>query len=124
MYKRYGSRNYLNVCSLSYNFPQLYKILLFNTFSIIGVPGTSIFIAKASFFIAVSACDTFITVLIGVIFLLVLPVFFIRLFLSISGGSFTLKGSNFSDITIRESLIFGITITVSLIIGFYPAIVC
>lgn len=123
VYKRYGSRNFLNIFSLSYNYPNLYKVFMFNTFTTIGLPGTSIFIAKLVFFSSLMSFDLITSLAIGVIFLIILPVFFIKLFLVISGGSVNLKKSSYYDLSSKELFVFLISILFTLFFGFYPSLI-
>lgn len=120
LYKRYGSRNILNISSLSYNYPSIYRILVIVTLSVIGLPGTSIFIAKASFFITLVSIDLVASVLIGFIFFLYLPIFFVRVFLIISGGSANVKSLFIYDMSTKEFLIFFMSILLTIVLGFYP----
>lgn len=123
VYRRYGSRNLLNIFSLAYNYPSLYKVFMFTTFTTVGLPGTSIFIAKLAFFVSLSSFDLLSSLLFAFIFLVILPVFFIRLFLTISGGSISLKNSSYFDLNQKDIFILLTSIVFTIIFGFYPSII-
>jgi NADH:ubiquinone oxidoreductase subunit 4 (subunit M) len=96
---------------------------MFTTFTTVGLPGTSIFIAKLAFFVSLSSFDLLSSLLFAFIFLVILPVFFIRLFLTISGGSISLKNSSYFDLNQKDIFILLTSIVFTIIFGFYPSII-
>lgn len=78
IYRRYGSRDLAEVSGVSQEAPLLFACLFLTTLTTIGFPATSLFAAKLWFLTAVAQVSPALCVLWGVVFLLVLPLLFIR----------------------------------------------
>lgn len=125
LYKRYNTRNYLNINNLNNTYPIISIFYLLSTLIIIGLPGTSIFLIKFFFLIFLFSYNFFIYLLVSFIFLIFLPIFFIKLYLSITSGisikkKKTFKSFLYFDISKKEFIILTITISLNVFFGFIP----
>lgn len=126
LYKRYNTRNYLNINSLNSNYPLISVFYLISTLIIIGLPGTSIFLLKFIFLMNLLSYNIYIYFIISFFFLIFLPIFFIKLYLSITSGiSVKNKINNknlFLDLSKKEFFILILPVFLNLIFGFLPNI--
>lgn len=126
IYKRCGTRNYLNINSLNTNYPIISIFYLLSTLIIIGLPGTSIFLLKFIFLMCLLNYNIYIYILISFFFLIFLPIFFIKIYLSVTSGinlKSSFKNKNiFLDLSKKEFFILIIPIFLNLLFGFLPNI--
>jgi formate hydrogenlyase subunit 3/multisubunit Na+/H+ antiporter MnhD subunit len=119
--KRYGSRdiNYIN--GMWFHTPNLWYMSLFTVLITIGFPGSSIFFAKLIFFSALLQFSVFYFTILLLLFFLVLPVYFIRLWLPLWFG-LTNNAIKF-DLSKKEFFVFSVFVLLNVILGFYPALI-
>ena len=102
--KRFGTRDIAYVGGLALAAPQLWVLSVAAVLVTIGFPGTSLFWAKYVFFTSLVTALPALALPLGLLFLVVLPVFFIRLWSLIWFGS---RGGapRVYDATAREALL-------------------
>ncbi len=122
IYKRYGTRSLVKVNSLELKTPIISKFFTMNLLITIGLPGTSIFIIKFFFLSCLLFSNFFIFLIVSFIFLIIMPTFFIRVYLIVNCGYNNNK--NFLiDITRKELIILSLPILLSLVLGFILSII-
>ena len=84
--KRYGTRDFWQVVGLWHKAPLLWYISFLVVLTTMGFPGTSIFFAKFLFLATILSYSTFLFVTFLIVFFLVLPLFFIRLWVPVWFG--------------------------------------
>ena len=121
--KRYGTRDFWQITGLWYNYPILWYFSLVVVFITIGVPGTSIFMAKFLFLSVIATYSTGLFLFFIFIYLFILPLFFMRLWVPIWFGLNTnLSGKGF-DLSWREILLLSCGCALSIILGCWPTLV-
>jgi NADH:ubiquinone oxidoreductase subunit 4 (subunit M) len=84
--KRFGTRDLTQLSGLFATAPFLGAAGLVATLITIGFPGTPLFFAKMLFFVGIAAVSWPLTALLGVVLLVVLPVFFMRVWVPVWFG--------------------------------------
>lgn len=119
IYRRYKTRNYLQICNLKLNYPILYNFYLLSVLIIIGFPGTVVFLLKFFFFSLLLSIDIMLSYFLAIFFFLILPIFFIRLFLIVENGNKSVIKLKKSDLNKNEILLFLIITFLLLIFSFF-----
>ena len=118
IYRRFKTRNFLRVNNIYNLYPMLNKVLLLSTIVIIGLPGTTVFTLKFLFFTSLYQISVLHFILFLIAFMLVMPIIFIKIFISLRGGSTTGKlGYKTRDLTSSEMYLILIPLTLSLMGG-------
>lgn len=117
IYKRYKTRSIIKVNSLNLKTPIISKIFTINLLITIGLPGTSIFLIKFMFLSYMLFTNYFIFVIISIIFLIVLPIAFVRIYLIVN-SSYNNSNNKINDISKKELCLFIIPTILSLFFGF------
>lgn len=128
IYKRYRTRSMLKISGLGVSFPMLSRCFIVNILITIGLPGSSIFLLKFIFLSNIVMYSIYVYLLIAIIFLFILPIFFIRLYLCINSGivisNINKKGTNTNtDITRKELIILIIPAIINIVFGFIPNLI-
>lgn len=97
--------------------PVLGFVLLLTLLVTIGFPGSSIFIAKFFFFIGLANLSFLALLVYGFLFLVVLPLFFFRLWVLILFGHAQLSSNLIFDLTLREMAILVFALSGSFVLG-------
>jgi NADH-quinone oxidoreductase subunit M len=117
--KRFGTRDIAFIGGLALAAPQLWLLSVGAVLITIGFPGTSLFWAKYMFFTSLLSALPGLAIALGLLFLVALPVFFIRLWSLIwfgaRGGS-----ARIYDVTSREALILGLSMGGGALLGVCP----
>lgn len=121
LYKRFHTRDYVFISGIANSTPLLWLVSLFAVLVTIGFPGTSLFTAKLLFLTNLASVSVFVFVVFMIFFLLFIPIFFIRLWVPIWFGTQGCQGR--FDLSMRETLLFSMSILLSFIIGLCPALV-
>ena len=119
--KRFGTRDIAHVGGLALAAPQLWAFSVMGVLVTIGFPGTSLFWAKYVFFTSLITALPALAMPLGVLFLVILPVFFIRLWSLIWFGS-RHGGARIYDATARESLILSFALGGGVALGLFPGL--
>lgn len=117
IYKRYNTRSINKINSLNLKTPIISKFFTINLLITIGLPGTSIFIIKFIFLSYLLFANYFIFILISIIFLIVLPIFFVRIYLIVN-SSYNNSNLKIQDMSKKELSIIIIPMLLSLFLGF------
>lgn len=118
LYRRYGTRNILELGGLGYAYPTLWRLSLCVVLVTIGFPGSSLFAAKLVFLTGLAGTSMFLFVLMGFLFLVVLPLAFMRIWVPIwFGQSLRSRGG---DATTYELLVIGVPVVGALLLGLGP----
>jgi NADH-quinone oxidoreductase subunit M len=120
--KRFGTRDVAFIGGLALAAPQLWLFSVATVLVTIGFPGTSLFWAKYMFFTALLSSMPGLALALGALFLVVLPVFFIRLWSLVWFGA---RGgvSRIYDVSVREALVLGLSLGGGLFLGLCPGAV-
>jgi NADH-quinone oxidoreductase subunit M len=119
VYRRFSSRSILDIFGLAASLPNLGKLLWAVVLTTIGLPGTVIFALKLVFLTCLARLNLIILLMMSVVFLLVLPVFIVRVWSSILGGQLISRVGLF-DVTLTESILILFCFCLSVIFGFAP----
>lgn len=116
--KRFGTRDVLHVTGLWFAAPQLWYCSFAGVLVTIGFPFTSIFFAKYVYMVSLAGSSLLLFGLVLTVFLLVIPCFFIRLWLPVWFGVYSntqavLQG----DLNTKEALILGMSLGASVLMG-------
>jgi len=122
IYKRYGLRSVFGVSGLWLTNPNLSKLLIGSLLTTIGLPGSSIFFLKFLFLIFYFKISVIVTILLSIIFLILLPIFFIRTWSLIIGGQPNISNNVITDISLKELTILVTPIIFSIIVGLNPTV--
>jgi NADH-quinone oxidoreductase subunit M len=119
--KRFGTRDIAHVGGLALAAPQLWLFSVATVLVTIGFPGTSLFWAKYVFFTSLVSTLPGLALALGVLFLIVLPVFFIRLWSLVWFGA---RGGAalIYDATAREALILTLSLGAGVAMGLCPGL--
>jgi formate hydrogenlyase subunit 3/multisubunit Na+/H+ antiporter MnhD subunit len=120
--KRFGTRDVAYLGGVALAAPQLWLFSVAALLVTIGFPGTSLFWAKYLFFMGLIPALPGLALALGVLFLVVLPVFFVRLWSLIWFGSRS-SGGVVYDLTRREALLLGLSVGGSFVIGLCPGLI-
>ncbi len=124
--KRYNSRDFWHITGLWYNTPILWYMSFIIIFVTIGFPGTSIFFIKFLFFSILLSYSWWLFIFFLLIFFLILPLYFIRLWVPIwfGLGATTTKTKTFVyiDLTSKEIFLLGFSSGINIILGIYPTL--
>lgn len=91
LYRRRGTRDLTRLSGIAITSPVLFKLGFLNTLVTIGFPGSSLFIAKVVFLTHLCFLFPCVGLLYGVIFLVILPCFFMRVWVPIWFGQSRLQ---------------------------------
>jgi NADH-quinone oxidoreductase subunit M len=119
--KRFGTRDIAHVGGLALAAPQLWVLSVAAVLVTIGFPGTSLFWAKYIFFTSLLSALPGLAMALGLLFLVVLPVFFIRLWSLVWFGARG-GGAKVYDVTGREALVLISALAGGLILGLCPGL--
>lgn len=117
IYRRYGSRNLLDISFMSNLYPNLSCVYLVSTIIIIGLPGSVVFTLKLIFFTNIFIYNFITIIILYFIFFIALPIFFIRLLLILRGGSAPTKKLKALDLSSIEFNIVILPIVIVFVIG-------
>jgi NADH-quinone oxidoreductase subunit M len=119
--KRFNTRDIAYIGGIAMSAPLIWIASLLGLLITIGFPGTSLFWAKYVFFTGLIPTVPSLGIILGVIFLIVLPIFFIRLWSMVWFGN---RGGArlINDLASRELLILGVSIGLGFILGLTPGI--
>lgn len=117
--KRFGTRDIAQVGGLALAAPQLWVLSVAAVLVTIGFPGTSLFWAKYVFFTSLLSALPGLAIALGLLFLVVLPVFFVRLWSLVWFGARGGAGRIY-DATGRETLVLTSAIAGGVILGLCP----
>lgn len=120
--KRFGTRDISYIGGIALSAPLLWVLSVLATLVTIGFPGTSLFWAKYAFFTGVVATLPGLGVGLGVLFLLLLPMFFIRLW-SLLWFGVRAGARSIPDLSAREVFILGFAIGLGALLGVMPGLV-
>ena len=121
--KRFGVRDSVLVSGLFHQLPLLAVVSFFVILLTIGFPGTPLFLAKFLFLVELTSVSWFLSFFVAFMLLLVLPLFFIKLWAPIWFGLNKKSSIMQYDLTSTELLIFGILFLFALVITFWPALI-
>lgn len=119
--RRYGSRDVGQVQGLLHSAPNLGVFCLIIALITIGFPGTPLFFAKLIFFATLTPLSFCWSLMIGVVLLLIIPAFFIRLWTPIIFGSDINTPRSVIDLSASDLLLFSALIFAAILLTFYPA---
>jgi NADH-quinone oxidoreductase subunit M len=122
LYRRFGSRSIYRISGVGNSLPVLGAAAWFSCLTVIGLPGTSVFFAKMSFFVSALSFNLLVTLFTAPLFLLLIPIAIIRTFSTILGGSAPVAAAAGSDLSVAEVLMVGSCATFSTILGVFPAL--
>ena len=119
--KRFGTRDIAHVGGLALAAPQLWVFSVLAVLVTIGFPGTSLFWAKYVFFTGLVTSLPGLAMALGFLFLVVLPIFFIRLWSLVWFGA---RGgaARVYDATSREALLLTLSIGGGFALGLCPGV--
>jgi NADH:ubiquinone oxidoreductase subunit 4 (subunit M) len=122
--RRYGSRDVTHLGGLAQASPLLWAASVGGFLVTIGFPGTSLFVAKLAFLVALTQVSGLLCLLCMVLFLLVLPLFFVRLWVPIWFGAHrpTPISGGWHDLGARELLLFSCALGASFALGLAPGL--
>lgn len=120
--KRYGVRDAMVISSLFLKTPLIAVVSFFVILITIGFPGTPLFLAKILFLSELSTASWALTFLIGGLLILILPLFFIKLWAPIWFGLSKLETQNNFDLTGTELTIFSGLLFIALVLSFWPTL--
>lgn len=95
IYKNYKTRVLLNISGLFFFNYKLWLLSFFSILVTIGFPGTIIFILKILFFFELLNISLLLFILWCLVFMLILPLFFFKIWVPIWFGSTNLKNKNY-----------------------------
>lgn len=121
VYRRFGTRDIAAVAGVAYTAPHLFQGLFLTLLTTVGFPATSLFAAKFFFFTALAPISTLLCGGYALVFILILPVIFIRVWGPVWFGQ-PQGGTPLVDLTAREGAVLLSTIIGSLCLGLWPAI--
>jgi NADH-quinone oxidoreductase subunit M len=117
--KRYHTRDFWQISGLWYKAPNLWYASFLIVFTTIGFPGTSIFFAKFMFLSVIISYSYGLFLFFMIIFFILLPLFFIRLWVPIWFGLNRNTGITF-DLSSRELLLIGLCSLFNILFGLVP----
>jgi len=120
--KRFGTRDIAYVGGLALAAPQLWVLSVAAALVTIGFPGTSLFWAKYLFFTSLLGALPGLAAALALLFLVALPVFFVRLWSLIWFGARG-AGRGAHDAPSREALLLSLSLGGGLCLGLCPGIV-
>lgn len=119
LYRLYQTRVYFNMSGFAYICPLMSGLFWVMVFVIIGIPGTSVFTCKLLFFTYISHISKGFYVIWAIIFFIVLPIFFIKIWSSVL-GSYVSRPLTLSPLTLPSSYdlaIFMFCLTINVLFG-------
>ncbi len=119
--KRFGTRDISYIGGIALSAPALWVASVLGVLVTIGFPGTSLFWAKYVFFVNVATLMPGLGVGLGLLFLVFLPIFFIRLWAMVWFGLHT-DVRYVSDLTAKEAVILGFATGLGLLLGLMPGL--
>lgn len=119
--KRYGTRDLAYIGGLALAAPQLWAFSVLGVLVTIGFPGTSLFWAKYVFFTSLVTTLPGLAAALGVLFLVILPIFFIRLWSLVWFGS-RAGSARVYDLTSREVVVLAPAIALGFALGLAPGL--
>jgi len=123
LYKRYGSRSITYITGVTTLFPNFSKILIINLLITIGLPGTSLFICKFLFLAILFKINIFITLILGTLFIIIIPVFFMRIWVVMINGQQIFTKQLTVDLYLKDYILLITPIIFSTIIGIAPTLI-
>lgn len=120
--KRFGTRDISYLGGVALSAPLLWVASVLGALVTIGFPGTSLFWAKYVFFIGLIQTLPGLAIALAVLFLVFLPIFFIRLWSMIWFG---LRGGSslIPDLDAREAFVLFFAIGLGFLLGLMPGLV-
>lgn len=119
--KRFGTRDIAHVGGLALAAPQLWVFSVLAVLVTIGFPGTSLFWAKYVFFTGLVPSLPGLAMALGLLFLVILPIFFIRLWSLVWFGARS-GAVRVYDATAREALLLSLSIGGGVVLGLCPGL--
>lgn len=120
--RRFGTRDCTELQGLFSTTPLLALFTLLGVLVTIGFPGTSLFTLKLFFFTALCSFSLGVTLVLAVIFLVFLPLFFIRLWAPIWLGLAPAARAVYFDLTAREATLVGVALLGGFVLGWWPSL--
>lgn len=121
LYRRFGTRDLTGISGVAYTTPVLFSFLFLTTLTTIGFPATSLFAAKLLFLTALAQVSVVLCFLYTIVFVLVLPVAFLRVWVPVWFGQHSTYGA-IGDLNGREITIFVVSSIGSLMLGLAPSL--
>jgi formate hydrogenlyase subunit 3/multisubunit Na+/H+ antiporter MnhD subunit len=119
--KRFGTRDLAYIGGVALAAPQLWLFSVVALLVTIGFPGTSIFWAKYVFFTGLVPALPGVAAALGVLFLVVLPIFFVRLWSLVWFGA-RAQAALVYDLSAREAMLLGLSLGASVGLGLAPGL--
>lgn len=130
IYRRFHTRAVAGVHGVAMTMPALSKVVWLVALTTIGIPGTILFFLKLKFLVSISCSGVGLLWGWAVLLLLLLPVFFMRLWATVLGGNgprSTIASQFFlryHDMTHAEACLLGFWACLNIGFGVYPLYVC
>jgi NADH:ubiquinone oxidoreductase subunit 4 (subunit M) len=120
--KRFGTRDVSYIGGIATSAPLMWILSILAVLITIGFPGTSLFWAKYVFFTGLVATLPGLAVSLALLFLVFLPIFFIRLWAMIWFGLRSEVGL-VVDLNLREAFVLSFAVGLGLALGLMPGLV-
>lgn len=120
--KRYGTRDLTQLNGLFVCTPLLATVAFCTTLITIGFPGTPLFFAKVVFFQTTISLSWGLTAVLAVLLLLLVPLFFMRIWVPVWFGSARLSVLKLIDLTSLDLILFACLLGASMLVAFWPAL--
>ncbi len=120
--KRFGTRDISYIGGVAISAPLTWLLSMAAVLVTIGFPGTSLFWAKYVFFVGLVPTLPGLAVALAALFLVFLPIFFIRLWAMVWFG-FRSESRLVLDLSLREVFILSFAIGLGLLMGLMPGLV-
>jgi len=121
-YRRFSCRSVYKISGVSNSLPVLGAVSWFSCLTIIGLPGTSIFFAKVSFFVAAFSFNPVVALLVAPLFLLLMPIVVVRIFSTVLGGGAAVGATKAPDLSVAELSTMCCCGLLSTAVGVFPAL--
>ncbi len=118
--RRFHTRDWTQVSGLYVSSPHLWVLSLVLLLLLIGFPGTPLFFAKLIFLTMLYPLAPTITVYFSFLFLVFIPLFLFRVWVSMWVGHPTNPGLRFAEITSQEAALAFCLSLGALLLGFFP----
>lgn len=118
--RRFHTRDWTQVSGLYMSSPHLWVLSFALLLLLIGFPGTPLFFAKLLFLTLLYPLAPAVTVYFSLLFLVLIPLFLFRVWVSMWVGHPTQAGSRFTEISSQEAVLALCLTLGALLLGFFP----